>query len=286
MLYRIPRSVFNVHIGRCFMAESTRCKFIISDFDQTITQHHTFSSNKAIINPTAGWKDAQYHLGKSHAQNNLKKNVELFIKHDDFHLCAIATFHNNPDFIAGYMAVLLGKELIYKATISPKSDTEIAIDIFETSGLKKPLLISRLTLTGEAYLNLMNTHPDKNRQIEHIRAVWEALGYMNKSDLIHFFDDSIHNIKQSASLPHLENHQVIADSPRFMTSPKASDRHARISLMGYALADGYSQEDSSSETDSVDAPGISGGFGLFKTKLTPQISDTHQKIEHRLNQSG
>ena len=65
----------------------------IFDFDQTLTQHHTFSEFCLDRYPDAS---IATHAGQANAKAYKKKDAELYLKHDLEHFSAIATYHNNP----------------------------------------------------------------------------------------------------------------------------------------------------------------------------------------------
>ena len=55
------------------------------------------------------------------------------LKHDELQTSAIATYHNNPAFIAGNVAALLNKKLTLAETRHSKAPT-VAIDIYTIEG--------------------------------------------------------------------------------------------------------------------------------------------------------
>jgi hypothetical protein len=190
-------------------------KATIVDFDKTLSYKHTFENYKR--DKFLGAEDIDiYNCGQEHATSNLKKNVKSIFKHGSDDLCAVATFHNNPLFVAGYISVILGKKLTINSEMGgyPPNTNSPAIAVFSVEGEdeSRPVLISYLDAVGDNFETLMNGLKNKNRQIEDLRATWLNLGLIDKHSEINFYDDSSDNYEGAKSLDYVNSHQVAEGS--------------------------------------------------------------------------
>lgn len=91
--------------------------------------------------------------------------IEAVLKHNNNdELTAIATYHNNPAYIAGYISRILGKELVFQETFYSTQPTT-AINVYQVAGIERPFLISYLPDLGDAFQTKMNQLAGKNNQI-------------------------------------------------------------------------------------------------------------------------
>ena len=192
-------------------------KVSIFDFDHTVSIRHTFASHALDLYAKT---DAPflYQVGKKHALANTKIGIREYLKHDIKELSAIATFHNNPHFIAGYIAHLLGKELIFlkNKTIYSSSEPLIAINFYQIKGVEAPFLISYIPKVGQAFQETMNELTGKNNQIEFLRRTLLQESWINKKTIIQYYDDSLKNFTAAASLSLINSYLVDDSNPNFM----------------------------------------------------------------------
>lgn len=161
----------------------------------------------------------QYQKGKDFAKTGLKESIEKFIMQDETHLSAIATFHNDPNFVAGCMAQLFGKELVFKERILSETMPSVAINVYEIDGLEKPFIISYLPHFGNAFDKAIVDLGNKNTQIRHIRNFWLERGLIKTHCPINFYDDSHTNFLATRGLDFkINSHQVAGQSERFLIS--------------------------------------------------------------------
>ena len=80
----------------------------IFDFDRTITKMHTFQKYR-IENYHGAHLSDSYSDGLMDAETNTKRDMKTHLRHDEHEITAVATYHNNPSFIAGYISFILGK---------------------------------------------------------------------------------------------------------------------------------------------------------------------------------
>lgn len=185
---------------------------IFWDFDQTLTIRHTFAEYErgCFLN---GETDSElYVLGKQHFENNRKifpedtdvKAPPLFA-HDDQHaISAIATFHNNPSFIAGFVSKKLHQELMLHHIIYSDTTPLVAVSFYAVGRLNTPFLISWIPAIGHDFAEtigkLQSQHIYKNHQLSLLRQNLIP-DYLEPTALIHFCDDSVANVDVAATLP-------------------------------------------------------------------------------------
>jgi hypothetical protein len=151
----------------------------IFDFDQTISIHHTF------------------HNREHSPEDNIKSGVEKLFLHDDNNIAAIATYHNDPNYVKVYVEKLLGKTLTFKTVEDGKHHK---VSVYEVQGEDTPLIISTLQPTNfNKHLGAMRP-TGKNVQIMAVLEYLAKGGVDYKASTIQFYDDSENNFKQASKL--------------------------------------------------------------------------------------
>lgn len=178
----------------------------IFDFDQTITINHTFG--KANFNPYDLNVD-NYARGKNDAVGNLKAGLDAHFQHNKEKFSAIATYHNNPDYIAGYVATLLKAELI-PADVIYSETTPIAIKVYRVKDSEINFLISYIPRCNQEFQDAMKDLDGKNEQIEFLREQFLKQNLISENGNIRFYDDSATNYKAAHKLSYLDAFQVSA----------------------------------------------------------------------------
>lgn len=185
---------------------------LVFDFDCTLTIEHTFAK-RSIENVQA--EQDQYALAKNEGTKNIKRGVDSVLKHDEHDLSAVATYHNNPAFVAGTISTILKKELTLVETIrktiaegDSANKTDIAINVYRIEGIEKPFLISYLPYTGDEFQSAMRILGNKNAQISAIRDFWLTKGFINNTDTIDFYEDSRTNYNGARSLGYINGYLV------------------------------------------------------------------------------
>jgi hypothetical protein len=187
-------------------------KISIFDFDQTLTSEHTFQKfSKGRFSSLPDNK--MYEIGLRNQESNRKKNFEAFFKHDDNELSAIATFHNNPFFIAGFVAGLLNKPLTLANTLLSSTEPQVAISIYVIDNCTPPFLISFIPALGKTYDQTISEleirKVQKNYQIDFLCQTLIEGGYIDYDTIIDFYDDDPNNLSQATALLfHIQTHQV------------------------------------------------------------------------------
>lgn len=180
----------------------------IFDFDNTITKRHTFSYAKLSH---AKDKPDSYQQGIKHAQTNSKNNIP--IQHNEHELAAIATYHNNPDYIAGYIAAILQKSLTFKEKIIASNESKVAINVYQVEGTSKPFLISYIPHYGSDFDKAISSLEGKNTHIELLRTVlFEYKHTSSPTVKVNFYDDSQANIHYAKELSNTSAFLVDADN--------------------------------------------------------------------------
>jgi hypothetical protein len=151
----------------------------------------------------------QYELGKKIGRINRKKSVEHFFIHNDYELCGIATLHNNPAFVAGYIAALLNKELTFIQTIYSKTTPDIAVNEYIVKGLDKPIFICFVPHIGKEYHAALNAlRVDKNVQIDFLRKIWIENRLIQRTSVIDLYDNSFKVCEAAQKLLYVNIHKV------------------------------------------------------------------------------
>jgi len=167
------------------------------DFDETINKNHTCEQFCAAKCPS----NIAYSEGKKHAQTNTKNGMENFLKHDDEedgNTSAIVTFHDNPNFIAGYIAHILGKEL---QLVKCFNILNTAINEYCINGIKKPFYISYIP-------NDFPLEDNKNLQLTALHEVLLENKWIKKDTLLSFYDDSSTNCNAAKELRFITSYLV------------------------------------------------------------------------------
>ena len=179
----------------------------IFDFDQTLTIQHTFAWYS--LDCFNGSFADKYAVGEDNSKLNAKKGINVVFKHDLEHISAIATYHNNPLFIAGFVAGLLKKKLAYIKTYT--SSTEgTAIDRYSVEGSRVPFLISYITDIEPLFSKIvqrLQIH-GKNDQINSLRRIFVNEGLMDENTIINFYDDTNENFEHAACLTRTTRHLI------------------------------------------------------------------------------
>lgn len=190
-------------------------KITILDFDQTISIQHTFSEHCLDNHQNQSATDI-YQLGKNHAIQNVKTGIEAVLKHnDDDELTAIATYHNNPTYIAGYVSRILGKELVFQETLYSTQPTT-AINVYKVAGIERPFLISYLPDLGSAFQTKMSQLAGKNNQINFLTQVLNNKGQIDTNNfIINFYDDTQKNHLNAKELSKVNSFLVQGNNSNF-----------------------------------------------------------------------
>lgn len=192
-------------VGVAVDVERKPAKAAVMDFDCTLTKAHTFHKSKLELQVTdnfqalieQGYDDALTILKEGDVLTNLKQGIpeNLYAMTDD-HVCAIATFHNNPDFVAGYFMQLskLEKKNIptMVGTIFDKK-YPIAINVYYINALSKPLYVCYIPGIEAEFDRRVRKLNGKNEMIAFIERVWKEKGLFQGGD-IDFYDDTLFNI--------------------------------------------------------------------------------------------
>lgn len=185
----------------------------IFDFDCTLTKSHTFQSYAIEIKKNLS-KEECYDEGQRAAMHNIKEGVQAVLMHDSQNLSAVATFHNNPEFVAGNISAILKKELTLVDTVRKKIKTahpiktEIAINVYKVEGVEKPFLISYIPFEGKDFSLAINILSHKNAQINAIRDYWVQNGSIKETDVIDFYEDTEKNYEAARALDYINGHLV------------------------------------------------------------------------------
>ena len=219
-------------------------QIIVFDFDQTLTKIHTFSTRS--LDATYEGARAEDHIreGSTDAHANLKEGLKdstspLFSFEAD-HLFCIATYHNNPDYIAGYLQVLLGKTIMPSVEPTKYSHgDDIAIKNYDVDGSDKPLLISFIPQVGPAFGAARRRLTGKNEQICFLEEILQSKFLMEPGALINYYDDDPVNIEKAMALPHVRAHRVDGGASSFKLIGEVSvvardDVPAFHGVVGYA----------------------------------------------------
>jgi hypothetical protein len=175
-------------------------KLKVFDFDKTVSKNHTF--NNRSLQP----------------QTNIKTGLPLsHVDGDD--ISAIATYHDDPAYVASYIACHLGKKLSLKEILAI-GEHQI-LSVYDVIGQETPFVISTLPAAHfQAHLSFQQD-TGKNNQLEAVRDYLIKKGHINASTNIDFYDDSENNTYHAANtlkkFP-VTVHAVEGSNPDFKTA--------------------------------------------------------------------
>ncbi|QRN04647.1 hypothetical protein GH742_12645 [Legionella sp. MW5194] len=158
-------------------------KIRIFDFDWTITCQHTFNRT---------------HL---HApETNIKAGISSLFIHDKTHIAAIASYHNDPDYIKRYIEVILNTPLTLRERIDTYEDN--VLSVYTIPSMPVPLIIS--TVKGDDF----NTRvarlkvTGKNVQIGQVLQYLETTQKIPLAEAIEveFYDDDEKNYLEACQI--------------------------------------------------------------------------------------
>lgn len=150
----------------------------VSDFDLTLTIQHTF-------------KFSCFYT----AANNTKQGLDQIAKHDNQNIFAIATHHDNVDYVLSYVLPLLNltSEAIQKKEEHPYPSHKITAYYF--NNVHYPLLISTVENNAQ-------------RKLGKKIALNDLLHHLPECNERHFYDDDPDNVRDACDLPDYRVHQV------------------------------------------------------------------------------
>jgi len=197
------------------------------DFDRTSNRRSTFRTYERSLH--AQKTDAEmYETGKAHAQSNLKINIANWLKHDAEHIAAIVTFHNNPLYIAGYVAHILNKELVCNGLQYPDPDSKnIAVARFKVKGSEIPFYIVYLDQTANNFVQASGRLGNKNKHLAALRSMLSSEGLIN-NEIIEFYDDDQRNYLDALSLGQIKCHWVSSEIPTFTIKRELENLQKKI----------------------------------------------------------
>jgi hypothetical protein len=150
------------------------------------------------------------------------------IQLDSDHTLAIATYHNNPDYIAGFLQTLLDKKITFRATAQQtkkRNDLDlVGVHVYDIEGHEYPLLIAHIPQIDQKYFSAMtvlNAARGKNQHIELLRTCALEYNCIEENTYCDFFDDTELNVRLAENFKEnhrLNSHLVIKTNPQFTVS--------------------------------------------------------------------
>ncbi len=182
----------------------------IFDFDQTISIQHTIHDNQKTQETINAFE--QQLKGFQSASTNTINGLTM--KRDNAVL--IATYHNNPDFIVGFLCKHLGlnpkynKITLFNRSTTGEEKTETTINHYQIEGFEYPVIISYVPDIKPAFDKKVKTlmAQGKNQQILHLQSYLKQNQLADDSTEYNFYDDSIHNALQAKKLGNVVSHHV------------------------------------------------------------------------------
>ena len=187
----------------------------IFDFDQTTTIKHSFQQFQQRHYSGEEAASVSYSDGELNARTNTKINITEYLQHNRDHLSAIATYHNNPAFIAGFIATLLKKKLTYVQTRNLIDDPMIAVDYYSVEDTDRPFLISYISASSTEFENVICRLKGKNEQITFLRECFLNANLIKQNTMINYYDDSLPNFKKAQTLSSINAHLIAATNECF-----------------------------------------------------------------------
>lgn len=220
--------------------------FDIFDFDNTLTQSHTFQHARLEAFTHRNSNSMQLK-GYIDAEHNLKKGLRSELKPDQF---AIATFHNNPDYIAGYLRALFGKNVVKKAEPIFSEAPVVAIQAYQLEGQAQPILIAYIPEVGQQFDQRLAELEGKNNQTLFLQAELIKRGIICAETELDFFDDSRLNIVKAQTLPNVSVYEVDSYYDYFqyyLVEPPI----AKSASLDFSKSDSDEPQDAASEAPSI-----------------------------------
>lgn len=196
------------------------------DFDQTLTKRHTFAQFGLDDEPNEETKAKSFKEGQEQARGNKKTGIAEHFFHDNNHLTAIATYHNNPDFIAGFISGLLDKEVTLLKTVLSETKPTTAINYYTIAGEEAPLLISYIP-AYKTFNETLSELQGKNEQITHLRKTLIEDKLIDEGNIINFYDDTKENFEKAKALPNINRFLVAKNNPSFEVIQEAKAVHQK-----------------------------------------------------------
>ena len=193
----------------------------VLDFDLTLTKEHTYRKSRLDVMQQEGQTaEERIEIGRQAADNNLKDNLKntsnplLSLEGDN--VFAIATYHNNPDYIAGYYEAISGKTVTpIPDSVKYSEDGKVALRQYQVQGIDKPFTVSYIPALGQDYQNIIANLDGKNEQMNLIQQTFESSALMNHDDPMHLYDDSRPNIEAANTRVNTVAHQIDDHDPAF-----------------------------------------------------------------------
>lgn len=189
----------------------------IFDFDQTLTKEHSFRSFcvEQFSHPRgAHYGKDPYQVGKTMGPSLVKTGIDKVVKHDGENISAIATYHNNPAFVAGVISSLLGKDLRLKGCVADPAMTATAIAQYEIEGIEAVFCVSFIQHQQDDYQvakGMLESNGGKNIQIIQLQVTLA----IPRGTPITFYDDDPVNVAHAKKLPNVHSYRVSASSGLF-----------------------------------------------------------------------
>ncbi|QDQ39649.1 hypothetical protein E3226_004155 [Legionella geestiana] len=138
------------------------------------------------------FQQSDYEKGKKDATDFLKADASSWFLHNEDYISAIATFHSFPDYIAGFLATMLGKELkrLDTHTVAPTENHLIAS--YEVEGVSRPVLIAYINPLVDRQLAITSDNW-KSEQLSDLRGVLLKNNWLRDDESVHFYEGVCRN---------------------------------------------------------------------------------------------
>lgn len=173
-------------------------KLRIFDFDQTITQQHTYKDRSLL------------------AENNIKTGVKEQFLHDDQNLCAIATFHEDPQYVLTYLLYLLNlnqEDVSKEETKLVEPDHQLLI--LSLKGKKHPLIIASPQTKADdrefykSKIKKFTAENSKNKMLESLIAALPVCSHYS------YYEDSLNLYNAARCLDKFHCFRIEAENTEF-----------------------------------------------------------------------
>lgn len=195
-------------------------KIVFFGFNNTLTRIDTtpcyYINSMGIPQFNRRPTEDSYTNGKKDSQSYAKTGIEQAFKHDASQISAIITRDFDPDYIAGFIAGILGKELhrIGKPGSYASRLTQIAE--YQVEGEDIPLFISHHIYAPSFHYHEIwgnSWNYNKNHQIENLYQELLIKGLVCPMDKIDFYDSVFRNLNMAiGKYPFINSHHVLRDN--------------------------------------------------------------------------
>ena len=196
----------------------------IFNFEQTITQKPIPKGVGRTATHELNYNADAFQMGmQDAASGGMKEGLpRVFLKMDEDHAFCVATYHNSPEYIAGFMGHVLGKKVTPVWFGSNSNVDSVMVGGYRIDGQTQPLLIAYMLKKDKdlgAAVQTLQASKGKNTHIEELRIWANNKKLVDDGTFYDFFDASEQDLEKARALADTGinccAHHVLGDEARF-----------------------------------------------------------------------